>query len=145
MTVEAELSKPPLKYRNAMKKAEQELAELAEQWREKIGSELVMRIDWQAFWKDADRSEQETEEALRYMVNCGTERLIKSYCFSGDNPDFSDYREAFSVVKEYQLVWVANSEDVRLQLEDDILKDFFNVEGFIQYYASLEKFIENKL
>lgn len=122
-----------------------ELQEIASDWHTHMDYSLPMSIDWQSFWQDTTRSQQASTEALRFMVNCGTKRLLNSYTISPHNTHFKRNKNALKQLSAYQLVWVNNADDVKLEIEGGVLKDYFHVEGFVQYYANMDPFFEQWL
>ena len=127
----------------AMKPLNAELHQVALEWRNSMELSLAMSINWPSFWQDTSRSQQATLEALRFMVDCGSKRLLKCYAVSPHNAFFNRNKKALSKLSGYQLIWVDSSDDVRLEIRDGILKDYFHVEGFVQYYANLDPFFES--
>jgi len=136
---------PNLKQRKAAKAVDEELLEISEKWKSRIGTDMKISVDWDTFWADEKRSDSETEEALRHMADSGVGRLLSCYTANENNPDFEDNKEALAELEEYILVWTNDRESVAVEVSDNKVKDYFFIEGFSQYYAELDDCFENAL
>lgn len=129
----------------AMAPLNAELQEIATRWQKHMALPLAMSINWSSFWQDTTRTQQATQEALRFMVDCGSRRLLNCYTVSPHNAFFNRNKEILKKLSGYQLIWVTNPDDVRLEVSNGILMDYFHIERFVQYYANLDPFFETLL